>query len=102
MFEQFRFGIERFEDEMVVPSFGGHVRHVSAYDPERRAELALLDRGNTKPFRLVLLSPVGPRGDRGYIISSVDCMRKEVTFETLDPLIIRCIALDWVDKYLRR
>lgn len=94
--EDFRFNFEGFEDEIFIDqgNSSGAKPHVSAYNRELGLELALL-YGTT----LLLSAQTRGRDKHGYISTPSNCTLQQTILDEHDPLMIRCIALEWLEEY---
>lgn len=99
--KDFRFNVEGFDDERVILQLNV-CPHVSAYNKTLGVELAYMFEDALNDHRLALYKPNGGRDNRGVLSTPSSCKIYVQEFETYDPLMMRCIALEWVEEYKRK
>lgn len=73
--------------------------HLSAYNKTTRTEIALLQYEDSQDtLRLIICRPCGPRRHNGSIRTNNEMMHVDHYFEEFDPLVIRCVVLDEIEK----
>ena len=95
----FRFSLDGYEELYLHRDVAGCATHLSAYNPKNNIEIALLDLGDDDGFNFAVELIAG------YVNKTDPCGRRWTvgfraeTFQTFDPLAIKCIAMEWAKEF---